>query len=74
MKLTDDPDVLEPLKFLREREVVHFQRFGEALRIVQDKLDSNDFFDMRPNRKMKYNNRKENMYKDKECNAPEKSV
>lgn len=72
MKLTDDPDVLEPLKFLREREVVHFQRFGEALRIVQDKLDSNDFFDMRPNRKMKYNNRKENMSKDKECNAPEK--
>lgn len=72
MKLTDDPDVLEPLKFLREREVVHFQRFGEALRIVQDKLDSNDFFDMRPNRKMKYNNRKENMYKDKECNTPEK--
>lgn len=36
--LTDDPDVVEPLKFLREREVVHFQRFGEALRIVQDYL------------------------------------
>lgn len=36
--LTDDPDVIEPLKFLREREVVHFQRFGEALRIVQDYL------------------------------------
>ena len=34
----DDPDVLDPLRFLREREVVHFQRFGEALRGVQDKL------------------------------------
>ena len=34
----DNPDVLDPLKFLREREVVHFQRFGEALRGVQDKL------------------------------------
>ena len=48
--MTDDPDVLEPLKFLREREIVHYQRFGEALRIVQDKLNSNDFFYMRPNR------------------------
>ena len=38
IRLGDDPDVLEPLKFLREREVVHFQRFGEALRIVQDYL------------------------------------
>jgi spore coat protein JC len=34
----DNPDVVDPLKFLREREVVHFQRFGEALRGVQDKL------------------------------------
>lgn len=32
MKMTDDPDVLEPLKFLREREIVHYQRFGEANR------------------------------------------
>lgn len=37
--LADDPDVTAPLKFLREREVVHFQRFGECLRIVQDYLD-----------------------------------
>jgi len=36
LKLADDPDVIEPIKFLREREVVHFQRFGEALRSVQD--------------------------------------
>jgi spore coat protein JC len=42
--LADDPDVIDPLKFLREREVVHFQRFGEALRIVQDYLDSRRHF------------------------------
>ena len=40
----DDVDVLEPLKFLREREVVHFQRFGEALRIVQEKLADRRFY------------------------------
>ncbi len=34
----DNPDVIDPLKFLRQREVVHFQRFGEALRGIQDKL------------------------------------
>lgn len=39
IKLADDPDVKDPLRFLREREVVHFQRFGEALRIVQDYLE-----------------------------------
>lgn len=36
LNLSDDPDVSEPLKFLREREIVHFQRFGEALRIVTE--------------------------------------
>lgn len=36
LKLCDDPDVRDPIKFLREREVVHFQRFGEALTRVQD--------------------------------------
>ena len=35
MNMADDPDVVEPLRFLREREVVHFQRFGEALEIVK---------------------------------------
>ena len=40
----DNPDVVEPLKFLREREVVHFQRFGEALRGVQDKLAEKKFY------------------------------
>lgn len=48
LRLTDDSDVLEPLKFLREREIVHFQRFGEALRIVQDKLDSKNFYAFNP--------------------------
>ncbi len=38
LQLADDPDVIEPLRFLREREVVHFQRFGESLRVVQDYL------------------------------------
>lgn len=40
----DEPDVLDPLRFLREREVVHFQRFGEALRGVQDKLAEKKFY------------------------------
>lgn len=38
LRLADDPDVREPIKFLRAREVVHFQRFGEALRLVEDEL------------------------------------
>ena len=40
----DNPDVVDPLRFLREREVVHFQRFGEALRGVQDKLAEKKFY------------------------------
>lgn len=44
----DEPDVYEPIKFLRAREVVHFQRFGETLRIVQDKLDSKNFYAFNP--------------------------
>lgn len=42
--LTDDPDVREPLKFLWAREVIHFQRFGEALVDVQELLSSKKFF------------------------------
>ena len=38
------PDVIDPLKFLRQREIVHFQRFGEALRGVQDKLATKKFY------------------------------
>ncbi len=44
LRLVDDPDVCAPIQFLREREIVHFQRFGEALRITQDKLDSRNFY------------------------------
>ena len=44
LNLIDDPDVADPIKFLREREVVHFQRFGESLRYVQDYMDSKRMF------------------------------
>lgn len=44
----DYPDVYEPIKFLRQREIVHFQRFGEALRITQDKLDARNFYAFNP--------------------------
>ena len=40
----DNPDVLDPLRYLREREIVHFQRFGEALRGVQDKLAEKKYY------------------------------
>ncbi len=48
LRLVKDPDVCEPIKFLREREIAHFQRFGEALRIVQDHLDSRNFYALNP--------------------------
>ncbi len=48
LRLADDPDVKDPIKFLREREVVHFQRFGEALRVVQDNLDSRNYYAFNP--------------------------
>ncbi len=48
LRMVDDPDVIEPIKFLRQREIVHFQRFGEALRIVQDNLDSKNFYAINP--------------------------
>lgn len=44
----DEPEVCEPIKFLRAREVVHFQRFGEALRIVQDRLNEKNFYAFNP--------------------------
>lgn len=44
----DEPDVYEAIKFLRAREVVHFQRFGEGLRIVQDNLDAKNFYAFNP--------------------------
>lgn len=48
LRLVDDPDVKEPIKFLREREIVHYQRFGEGLRIVTDRLDSKNFYAFNP--------------------------
>lgn len=48
LRLIDDPEICDPIRFLREREIVHFQRFGEALRIVQENLDSKNFYAINP--------------------------
>jgi len=48
LTLSDDPDVNNVIKFLREREVVHYQRFGEALRLATEKLDSKNFYMSNP--------------------------
>lgn len=48
LRLVDDPDILEPIRFLREREIIHYQRFGEALRYVQDQLQSRNFYACNP--------------------------
>ena len=48
LRLADDPDVRDPIKFLREREIVHYQRFGEGLRLIQDMLDSKNFYAFNP--------------------------
>ena len=44
LTLADDPDVIDPIRFLREREVVHFQRFGEALRRVTDLKNTKKYY------------------------------
>jgi len=48
LRLIKDPDVCEPIKFLRQREIVHFQRFGEALRMTQDGFNSKNFYAFNP--------------------------
>lgn len=48
LRLVDDPDVREPIKFLRQREIVHYQRFGEGLRIATDKMNSRNFYAFNP--------------------------
>lgn len=48
LRLVDDPDVRDPIKFLREREIVHYQRFGEALNHVVDQLDQKNIYAMNP--------------------------
>ena len=48
LRLATDHEVADPIRFLREREIVHFQRFGEALRMVQEELDSKNFYAFNP--------------------------
>ena len=48
LRVVKDPEVCDPIRFLREREIVHFQRFGEALRNVQDHLSSRNFYTFNP--------------------------
>ena len=48
LRFCDDPDVKDAIRFLRQREVVHYQRFGEGLRLVQEKLDSKNFYAFNP--------------------------
>ena len=44
LRLSDDPDVNDVIRFLREREVVHFQRFGEGLRLAREKMDAKNVY------------------------------
>ena len=48
LRLVKDPEVCDPIRFLRQREIVHYQRFGESLRIIQDNLDANNFYAFNP--------------------------
>lgn len=48
LRLIDDPDVRDPLKFLREREIVHYQRFGDALNMAKDSLDRKNVYAINP--------------------------
>ncbi|MEG0830042.1 MAG: manganese catalase family protein [Anaerovoracaceae bacterium] len=48
LRMVDDPDIIDPIRYLRAREIVHFQRFGEALRVVQDNLDKKNFYAINP--------------------------
>ncbi len=57
LRLVDDPDVKDAIRFLREREIVHFQRFGEAVRIAQDKVNARNFYAFNPSFDTKAANR-----------------
>ena len=48
LRLVDDPDIKDPIRYLRQRELVHYQRFGDALRIAQDKMNSKNFYAFNP--------------------------
>ena len=48
LRVVKDPEVCDPIRFLREREIIHYQRFGEGLRIIQDTLNSKNFYAFNP--------------------------
>ena len=48
LRISDDPDVNDVIRFLREREIVHFQRFGEAIQLLRDKLNQKNVYFMNP--------------------------
>ena len=48
LRMCDDPDVIDVMRFLREREVVHFQRFGEAMGIATAKMDQRNVYAVNP--------------------------
>ena len=53
LRLSDDPDVNDVIKFLRQREVVHYQRFGDALRRTQENLDQKNYYSFNPDYRMR---------------------
>lgn len=58
LRLVDDPDVRDVIKFLREREVVHYQRFGEGLRLATDRLNEKNFYAFNPSFDTKCNKKR----------------
>ena len=48
LRMSDDPDVNDVIKFLRQREIVHFQRFGEGLRLAKEKMDQKNLYFINP--------------------------
>ena len=58
LRLTDDPDVRDPIKYLREREIVHYQRFGEVLRRTQEQLDQKNYYAFNPEYRVNRNAKK----------------
>jgi len=70
LRLVDDPDVRNVIKFLREREIVHFQRFGDSLGVVQDNLNSKNFYAYNPGFDRPTNDMPRNMPKNAPRNTP----
>ncbi len=48
LRLVDDPDIIDPIRFLRAREIVHYQRFGDALGIARDRMNSRNYYATNP--------------------------